>query len=60
MKTRRVFVTLEVETSAPLSTLRSVHSWRWGQSWCGWTLECLQAQANVAQAPKKKRARKKA
>lgn len=47
MKPRKVFVTLELETDAPLALLRQ--TWWWSESQVDITVECLQAQANVAQ-----------
>jgi len=55
MKTRRVFVVIEAETSHPLSQLR-----RHGMWWATQT-RILQVQVNVAQdAKRKKKARRKA
>ena len=58
MKPRRVFVTLEVVTDAPLSKLKKSMTWTWDASWCGYKLKCLQVSANVAQKIKKGRSRK--
>jgi len=64
MKTRRVFVTLEVETNASIADLRRKATWtfediltigRFSE------VKCLQVQANVARRlPKRKRAKRKA
>lgn len=59
MRTRRVFVTLEVETCAPLQRLRKAEEWNRA---CLGTTTVIQAQANVAREikPKRKRAKRKA
>jgi hypothetical protein len=63
MKTRRVFVTLELETDAPIALLRKAKVWQ-GITSLGCRPGCRmivhQAQANVAQsaAPKRKARRK--
>ncbi len=54
IKPRRVFVLLELETAMSLAKLRASGLWI-GSEW-----SCVQVQANVAQQPKKQRARKKA
>jgi hypothetical protein len=55
MKARRVFVQLELETTAPLKALRTPANWAWANA------TVLQASANVAQAvSRKKKARGKA
>lgn len=67
MKTRRVLVTLEIETDAPLAELRNVKSWREATEFqpCAGTMDFTlhQVQANVirpsrAPAAKKRRGRK--
>ena len=45
-KARRVFVTLELETEAPLQQLRNPANWAWA------TTRVLQVQANVARPEK--------
>ena len=66
-KRNRVFVTLECETTAPLSLLRKNGSWTWPDGWVGHQLTCIQAQANrVAKSDgnpvfhKRKKAKRKA
>jgi hypothetical protein len=60
MKARRVFVTLEIETDAPLDVLRDVRRWtdtvREGEAWyCDATVE--QVQVNVAKPEPKGKAK---
>ncbi len=53
MKTRRVFVTIEMETDIPLAEIKLL-------AWREERVKVLQVQANVAQGVKKKRAKRKA
>ena len=59
MKPRRVFVTLELETDQPVSTLRRAKWWN-DALYVLKTTTCEQAQANVVnkQKPKNRRKRK--
>ena len=53
MKTRRVILTLEVETDAPVEFLRKKHSY--STEWMlrrAYDIEVIQAQANVQQEKK--------
>lgn len=53
MKPRRVIVTIELETAAPLSVLREKDGWVCDDA------EVIQVQANVIRQPKPKRRAKR-
>ena len=48
-KARRVFVTLELETDAPLAWLRDSRTWSCKDMRNDSVRHCIQAQANIAQ-----------
>jgi hypothetical protein len=48
MKKRRVFLTLELDTDAPLALLRDKSTWTFKDLRFGSAYFCVQAQANVA------------